>query len=80
MIVGTVTDDGVLIITLSIAEQYLPATIDTGFNGDLELPEVLRNSLNACYVCEVLEKLWKETLAASLVTNTFTRDVGLRVI
>ena len=57
MIYGTVTDDGVPTITLSIAEQYWPSTIDTGFNGDLELPEVLRNFLNARYVGKVTSAL-----------------------
>ena len=37
--VGTVSADGVLTITLLIAGREWPAVIDTGFNGDLELPE-----------------------------------------
>ncbi|MYF55608.1 hypothetical protein F4225_07565 [Candidatus Poribacteria bacterium] len=57
MIFGVVTDDGVPTITLSIAGKYWQATIDTGFNGDLELPEVLRNSLNARYVGKVTSAL-----------------------
>jgi len=44
-------------ITLSIASQDWIATIDTGFNGDLELPEALRNSLNARYVGQVTSAL-----------------------
>ena len=47
MIYGSVSDAGVPIITLAIAEQEWEATIDTGFNGYLELPETLRNVL--CY-------------------------------
>lgn len=35
---GTVTDDGVPIIMLPVAGQMWPGIIDTGFNGDLELP------------------------------------------
>ena len=50
MIRGTVSVEGPPTITLSIASQVWKATIDTGFNGDLELPEPLRNSLNARYV------------------------------
>ena len=44
-------------ITLSIASQDWIATIDTGFNGDLELPEALRNSLHARYVGQVTSAL-----------------------
>ncbi len=43
MIRGTVSADGVPTITVSIAGQDWIAIIDTGFNGDLELPE-LQNS------------------------------------
>lgn len=50
MIRGTVSTDGVPTSTLSIAGQDWHAIIDTGFNGDLELPEGLRGSLNARYV------------------------------
>ncbi len=44
MIRGTVSADGVPTITVSIASQDWIAIIDTGFNGDLELPEDLQNS------------------------------------
>ena len=57
MIRGIVSDDGVPTITLLIASQDWEATIDTGFNGDLELPETLRNSLNARYVGRVTSAL-----------------------
>ena len=57
MIRGTVSDDGVPTITLMIASQNWRVTIDTGFNGDLELPESLRNSLNAHYVGQVTSAL-----------------------
>ena len=53
MIQGTVTDIGVPIITIPIAGKEWPATIDTGFNGDLELPEALRNVLKPQYVGRV---------------------------
>ena len=55
--VGTVSADGVPTITLSIASQQWPAIIDTGFNGDLELPEALRTALNARYVGRVTSAL-----------------------
>jgi predicted aspartyl protease len=46
VITGIVTDDGVPVISLEIDGQDWSAIIDTGFNGDLELPEVLRGRLN----------------------------------
>ena len=57
MIHGTVSVEGLPTITLSIASQVWKATIDTGFNGDLELPEPLRNSLNARYVGQITSAL-----------------------
>ena len=57
MIDGTVSADGVPTISLSVASQDWLATIDTGFNGDLELPESLRNSLNARYVGQATSAL-----------------------
>ena len=42
---GTVTTDGVPLVLLTVAAQTWPAIIDTGFNGDLELPVSLRASL-----------------------------------
>ena len=57
MIRGTVSANGVPTITLPIASQNWRATIDTGFNGDLELPESLRNTLNARYVGQVTSAL-----------------------
>ncbi len=53
MIHGTVSADGVPTITLSIAGQDWLTIIDTGFNGDLELPEGLRPALSARYVGRV---------------------------
>ena len=54
---GIVSDMGVPIITLFVAGQEWAATIDTGFNGDLELPEVLRNILKPQYVGKVTSAL-----------------------
>ena len=42
MIHGTVTTEGIPTISLTVAGRAWPATVDTGFNGDLELPEALR--------------------------------------
>ena len=57
MIFGIVSTEGVPIITLSIGGQDWPAIIDTGFNGDLELPEDLREMFNARYVGRVTSAL-----------------------
>jgi len=57
VIQGTVSVDGVPIVILPIAGQDWPAIIDTGFNGDLELPEDLLGSLNARYVGRVTSAL-----------------------
>ena len=46
MIQGVVSPDGVPTIQVQVANQEWTATVDTGFNGDLELPEALRTSLN----------------------------------
>ena len=46
MIQGFVSPQGVPTILLPIANQEWPAVIDTGFNGDLELPAALRASVN----------------------------------
>jgi predicted aspartyl protease len=55
--VGTVSSDGVPTIALVLAGREWPAVIDTGFNGDLELPEDLRTALNARYVGRVTSAL-----------------------
>ena len=57
MILGTVSADGVPTITLLVAGQDRSVIIDTGFNGDLELPNDLRDSLNARYVGRVTSAL-----------------------
>jgi predicted aspartyl protease len=50
VLTGTVTDEGVPIIMLPVAGQMWPGIIDTGFNGDVEIPEPLRESLNARFI------------------------------
>lgn len=44
------TDDGVPQILLTVAGQPWPAIIDTGFNGELELPDRLRQAVNARFI------------------------------
>jgi predicted aspartyl protease len=57
MIQGTVTPDGVPLVIIPVAGQSWPAVIDTGFNGDLELPEPLRTPLNPRLLGPVLSIL-----------------------
>ncbi len=40
---GKVTDDGVPILTLKVGIQSWTTVIDTGFNGDVALPNELRD-------------------------------------
>jgi predicted aspartyl protease len=57
LIEGAVTEDGVPTIELMFGGQRWQAIIDTGFNGDLELPESLRSQLNARFVGRVTSLL-----------------------
>lgn len=57
MISGIVSVDGVPTITLTVANRDWTAIIDTGFNGDLELPEDLRDSSKSSYVGRVTSAL-----------------------
>ena len=57
MIVGTVSEDGIPIVTITIHGEDWLAIIDTGFNGDLELPEALRSKVNARYTGRISSAL-----------------------
>ena len=50
MIAGTVTNEGMPVIPIALASQSWRATIDTGFNGDLELPNALRPFVSPRFV------------------------------
>lgn len=50
MIQGTVTGEDVPMIQLLVSGRSWRAMIDTGFNGDLELPEALRATLNPAFI------------------------------
>ena len=50
MIQGKVSEAGVPTIQVWAAGQTWLAIVDTGFNGDLELPEALRAAVNARYL------------------------------
>jgi predicted aspartyl protease len=57
VIVGRVNNDGVPEITIAIGNNDWPTIVDTGFNGDLELPTTLFNSLDAEYVGPLMSSL-----------------------
>jgi predicted aspartyl protease len=46
VISGTVSEEGVPASTIKVALQEWTAVLDTGFNGDLELPLALRGKFN----------------------------------
>jgi predicted aspartyl protease len=50
LIDGNVTENGVLAIDVQLGGQRWRAIVDTGFNGELELPERLRPHVNAQFV------------------------------
>ena len=47
MIEGFINEDGVPVVILNVAGKDWNAVIDTGFNGDLELPFALSSAVNA---------------------------------
>src|SRR5260370_31053071 len=57
MIVGNVDEDGVAFITLVVAGQEWRAIIDSGFNGDLELPDALRPFVNPRFRAQTISIL-----------------------
>jgi predicted aspartyl protease len=63
---GVVTENGDPIVTLGIAGRDWTALIDTGFNGDVELPEALRPFVNPVFLlnAEVLlaagQSVWED--------------------
>ena len=57
MIVGSVSDDGAPEVVLELAGRRWPAIVDTGFNGDLELPDELRSILPHEYIGRVISNL-----------------------
>lgn len=59
MIVGIVDRKGVPCIEVAISGETYRATIDTGFNGDLELPNSVRTLVNPRWIFEA-----ESTLAA----------------
>jgi clan AA aspartic protease len=50
LIAGIVTEDGVPTIEVQVGGQRCRAVVDTGFNGELELPRRLRSLVRARFV------------------------------
>ncbi|MFL5245524.1 MAG: hypothetical protein ACJ8FY_25800 [Gemmataceae bacterium] len=71
MIRGTVTDDGTPLIVLPVAGQEWTAVLDTGFNGDLQLPEHLRAVVNPRFICPTVATLAD---GREVVEDTFEVD------
>jgi len=57
LMVGHVDAEGVPVLLLPVAGHDWKTVIDTGFNGDLELPEGLRTSVNARLLGHSLSQL-----------------------
>jgi clan AA aspartic protease len=57
LIEGTITNDGVPAIDVEVGGFTWRATIDTGFNGALELPERLRSHVHAQFIGRVTSLL-----------------------
>lgn len=53
MIAGEVNSDGVPIVHLKIDDGQWPAIVDSGFNGDLELPRELQALFEGVFVGRV---------------------------
>jgi predicted aspartyl protease len=57
LIEGVVTEEGLPAVEVDVGSQRCQAIIDTGFNGELELPERLRSHVNAQFVGRILSLL-----------------------
>jgi predicted aspartyl protease len=57
LIEGVVSSNGVPVVEFEIEGRRWRAVVDTGFNGDLELPNALRGPLRAQYAGRVTSKL-----------------------
>lgn len=57
VITGTVSSDGVPLVFLEIEGRRWQAIVDTGFNGDLELPLELKSLLPCRYIGPVTSLL-----------------------
>jgi predicted aspartyl protease len=68
---GTVNLDWEPVVLLPVGGQHWPAIVDTGFNGDLELPDGLRPFVNARLSGQVESLLGS---GQSIVEDLYTVD------
>jgi predicted aspartyl protease len=54
---GVVTENGSPIVNLPVAGRDWATLVDSGFNGDLELPEALRSAVNARFAQVIVSEL-----------------------
>ena len=71
MIAGQVTEDGQPTIRLTVAGRSWVAVVDSGFNGDLELPNALRGHLNARFRGR---ELWLLASGQSVEEDIYSMD------
>ncbi len=71
MIRGAVGSDRLPRVRLTVADREWPAVIDTGFNGDLELPRALASAVSAEY---------GGTIYSVLADGTRIFEEGYRVV
>jgi clan AA aspartic protease len=57
LITGFVSAEGEPIVVLEVAGRYWDAVVDTGFNGDLELPVALKRKLRSRFVGQMTSLL-----------------------
>ena len=57
MISGVVSSAGVPVLHLEVAGRSWEAIVDTGFNGDLELPVSLKDALSPRYIGQITSLL-----------------------
>jgi len=71
LITGTVNVAGAPVVLLTVAGQTWPAVVDTGFNGDLELPDSLRPFVNARFKAYTVSVL---AAGQSILEEAYTVD------
>ena len=81
MIKGTVTQERVPQIQIPVGARTWPAVIDTGFNGDLELPSELKGEVQSQFVGVVESSLAAgQTVVENCYLVEFTFDGKTRNI
>jgi predicted aspartyl protease len=71
LISGVVDKNGVPRIPVQVAGKVHGAVIDTGFNGDLELPEVLRQHVNPRWTFQAISHL---AAGVTVLEDVYTVD------